>query len=173
MSKPVAASIQASTRVGAALAVTGLIALLCAPTAMAGNRDRSEWTFASPGVVECGTFQDQYMDYYDVAETDVFDRDGSLVKVILHVYHHSDDTNSVTGLTLHEHGHFTETVNLVTGTDTVTGNLEIANRPSTGVVIQDVGRVVYDFDGNLVFFAGGRLHSQLLLGEQILCDALR
>jgi hypothetical protein len=157
----------------AAFAAAGLIALLCAQTAMAGNRDRSHWSVANPGVVECGTFQDQYMDYYDVAETDVFDRAGSVVKVILHVDHHSDDTNSVTGLTLHEHGHFTETVDLVTGTDTVTGNQEIVNRPGTGVVIQDVGRVVYAADGNLVFFAGGRLHSQVLLGEQVWCDALR
>ena len=46
------------------------------------------------------------------------------------------------------------------------------NRPGTGVVVQDVGRVVYDADGNLIFFAGGRKHSQKLLGEQVLCDAL-
>jgi len=82
------------------------------------------------------------------------------------------DTNSVTGLTLHEHGHFTETIDLLSGTDTVTGNQEIANRPGTGVVVQDVGKVVYDANGDLVFFAGGRHHSEVLLGDQVLCDAL-
>ena len=46
------------------------------------------------------------------------------------------------------------------------------NRPGTGVVVQDVGRVVFDADGNLVFFAGGRKHSEVLLGDQVLCDAL-
>ena len=60
----------------------------------------------------------------------------------------------------------------MTGTETYTGNQEVMNRPGTGVVVQDVGRVVYDADGNLIFFAGGRKHSQKLLGEQVLCDAL-
>jgi hypothetical protein len=40
------------------------------------------------------------------------------------------------------------------------------------VVVQDVGRVVFDANGNIVFFAGGRKHSQTLSGEQVLCDAL-
>jgi hypothetical protein len=40
------------------------------------------------------------------------------------------------------------------------------------VVIQDVGRAVFDQDGNLVFFAGGSNHSQLLGGEQVFCEAL-
>jgi hypothetical protein len=46
------------------------------------------------------------------------------------------------------------------------------NRPGTGVVVQDVGKVVTDADGNVVFFAGGRNHSEVLLGDQILCEAL-
>ena len=46
------------------------------------------------------------------------------------------------------------------------------NRPGTGVVVQDVGRVVFDADFNIVFFAGGRKHSEVLLGDQVLCDAL-
>ena len=97
---------------------------------------------------------------------------GNLIRIVIHWEHHSNDTNSVTGLTLHEHGHYTETIDLLAGTDTLTGNQEIMNRPGTGVVIQDVGRVVYDADGNLVFFAGGRKHSEELLGDQVLCQAL-
>jgi hypothetical protein len=54
----------------------------------------------------------------------------------------------------------------------VTGNSEVANRPGVGVVVQDVGRAVFDADGNLVFFGGGRKHSELFGGDQILCDAL-
>jgi hypothetical protein len=34
-------------------------------------------------------------------------------------------------------------------------------------------RQVYDSDGNLVLFAGGRKHSQVLLGEeQVFCEGL-
>jgi hypothetical protein len=46
------------------------------------------------------------------------------------------------------------------------------NRPGTGVVVQDVGKVVVDADGNLIFFAGGRKHSEVPLGDQVLCEAL-
>jgi hypothetical protein len=46
------------------------------------------------------------------------------------------------------------------------------NRPGTGVVVQDVGKVVYDADGNLVFFAGGGNHSEVLLGDEVLCAGL-
>ena len=75
-----------------------------------------------------------------------------------------NDTNSVTGLTVHEHGHFIETFDLRTGTVTVTGNQEVANRPGTGVVVQDTGRIVFDADGNVVLFAGGRNHSEGVAG---------
>jgi hypothetical protein len=100
-----------------------------------------------------------------------FDAAGSPIREVLNVEHFSNDSNSVTGLLLHEHGHLV-TIDLVSGTQTVTGNSEIINRPGTGVVIQDVGRAVFDQYGNLVFFAGGSNHSQLLGGEQVFCEAL-
>ena len=46
------------------------------------------------------------------------------------------------------HGHYTETVDFVSGTDTYLGTVEIMNRPGTGVVVQDVGKAVFDADGN-------------------------
>jgi hypothetical protein len=130
------------------------------------------FSFSNTGTVKCGTFNDQFTDFFEANAATYFDSAGNPVRFVIHWEHHSDDTNSVTGLTLHEHGHFTETFDLLSGTDTITGNEEIATRPGTGVVVQDVGKVVYDADGNLVFFAGGRKHSEVLLGEQVLCDAL-
>lgn len=32
--------------------------------------------------------------------------------------------------------------------------------------------MVYDANGNVVFFAGGRKHSGVLLGDQVWCKAL-
>ena len=113
-----------------------------------------------------------FTDFVDAVGTVYFDQSGEPVRIIIHWEHHSNDTNSVTGLTLHEHGHFTETIDLLSGTDTITSNEEVMNRPGTGVVVQDVGKVVYDADGNLVFFAGGRNHSGVLLGDEVLCAAL-
>jgi hypothetical protein len=64
------------------------------------------------------------------------------------------------------------TIDLITATTTATGNQEIVNLPHEGIVLQDTGRAVFDAEGNLLFFAGGRKHSQVLQGEQIFCDIL-
>ena len=125
-----------------------------------------------PGVIDCGNFQDNFVDFFSGTQTTFFNANGEPTRLVFHIEHHSNDVNSVTGLAIHEHGHFTVTVDLATGTATVTGNSEVANRPGFGVVVQDVGRAVFDADGNLVFFAGGRKHSELFGGDQVLCDAL-
>ena len=44
-----------------------------------------------------------------------------------HVHHVSNDVNSVTGLTLHEHNHFTVLLDFVNGTVTLNGAINIMN----------------------------------------------
>jgi hypothetical protein len=128
--------------------------------------------FQAPGTIDCGTFEDNFVDFFSATLTTFYDRNGDAVRLVFHNEHHSTDVNSATGLTIHEHGHFTLTINLITGTATVSGNQEVANRPGFGVVVQDVGRTVFDAGGNLIFFAGGTNHSELFGGDQVLCDAL-
>jgi hypothetical protein len=123
-------------------------------------------------VVECDGFQDNFVDFYTGTQSTFYDENGEPVRLVIHAEHTSNDVNSVTGFTVHEHGHLTVTIDLITGTTTVTGNQEIINLPHEGVVLQDTGRAVFDADGALVFFAGGRKHSQLLEGDQIFCDIL-
>ena len=147
-------------------------ALAGAGAASAQTPERFAFTEQDPGVIDCGGFEDHFTDFFEVKGTTFFGDGDAPVRMVLNVVHHSNDTNSVTGLTVHEHGHFIETFDLRTGTVTVTGNQEVANRPGTGVVVQDTGRIVFDADGNVVFFAGGRNHSEELLGDQVLCDAL-
>jgi hypothetical protein len=161
-----------SMAMAGAVAVMGVSVLASPAGASARTPEQFTVSFTSPGTVDCGTFQDQFTDFFDGAGTTYFDSTGNPIRIVIHWEHHSNDTNSVTGLTLHEHGHFTETIDLLAGTDTITGNQEIMNRPGTGVVVQDVGKVVIDADGNIVFFAGGRKHSEVLLGDQVLCEAL-
>jgi hypothetical protein len=152
-----------------AVALAGLIA----PAAVFGaTRERSAYSLQFEGVIDCGTFQDVFTDYYDVRETDVFDAAGNLVLVTYHAEHRSDDRNTVTGLVLHEHGHFSQVVDLVARTITITGASEIINIPGRGVVVQDTGRLVFSLDGDVLFFAGGRKHSEFIIGDQVLCDAL-
>lgn len=157
-----------------AIAALSVIAIVLAvPSAALGaTRERSQYQLQFEGVIDCGTFMDVFTDYYDVRETDVFDSAGNLVSVIYHAEHRSDDRNSVTGLVLHEHGHFTQVDDLVARTTTITGASEVINVPGRGVLVQDTGRFVFSFDGDLLFFAGGRKHSEIIIGDQVLCDAL-
>jgi hypothetical protein len=148
------------------------LTLLVGSATLAATRERLEYDQQFEGVVDCGTFVDNFTDFYHVRETDLFDDDGNLVRVFLHIEHHSNDVNSVTGFTIHEHGHFYVVVDIASGTTTITGNSELANRKGTGVVIQDTGRLVFDANGDPIFFAGGRKHTNFIQGEQIYCDAL-
>ena len=158
------------------LAIAGVTAtlLLAIPSAASALAPVQEGTFSfsESGSIKCDGFKDQFTDFFVGRSATYFDSAGNPIRIVIHAEHTSNDTNSVTGLTLHEHGTFTETIDLLTGTDTITGIQEIANRPGTGIVVQDVGRVVKDADDNVIFFAGGRKHSELFLGDQVLCDAL-
>jgi hypothetical protein len=148
------------------------LALLVGSPALAAPPERLEYDLQFDGVIDCGTFVDNFTDFFHVRETDEFDVDGNLVRILLHIEHHSNDVNSVTGFTIHEHGHSYVVVDFVAGTTTITGNSELATRKGTGVVIQDTGRIVLDANGHPIFFAGGRKHSNYVQGEQIYCDAL-
>ena len=162
--RPAARLLAVTAGLGLALAVFG--------PAGAAAPDHFPIEMHGSGAVECGTFQDNFVDDFYGDGSVFYDSTGEPSLLVLHWSHTSTDTNSVTGLTLHEHGHFTETIDLVTGADTVTGNQEVLNRPGYGVIVQDTGRQIYDADGNLLFFAGGRKHSQVLLGDQPFCDGL-
>ena len=156
--------------------VAGLLlgVAIAAPASAAGLvKERFDYPLEFLGTVDCGAFRDNYIDRYQVTEIDVYDAEHNLLRVEYHALHTSVDRNSVTGFALEEHGHFYEVDDFVAGTITLSGNQEVANRQGAGVVIQDTGHQVLSMDtGELLFFAGGRKHSQWLLGEGIWCDAL-
>lgn len=102
------------------------------------------------GSIDCGTFHDDFVDFYDGTVTTWYDEAGNPSRQVFHLTHLSNDVNSVTGKTIHEHGTFTETLDYVNGTDSVAGRLEIATVPGSGVVIQDAGRLVLDANGDAV-----------------------
>jgi hypothetical protein len=159
-------------RVAAIGSLFTVVALASPASALAATRERVEYDVIQNGTVVCDGFVDNFTDFYHVRETDIYDSEGTLVRVTYHIEHHSIDTNSVTGFSIYEHGHFLEVDDFVAGTYTVTGVQQLANRQGTGVVVQDTGRLVFDSDFNIVFFAGGRNHSNAVQGEQIYCDAL-
>lgn len=160
------------TRTALALTCGSALALGAWAPASAAAPERFPVEFHGTGTVDCGTFQDNYVDDMTGQGSVFFDEAGNPIRVVIHWTHTSTDTNSVTGLSLHEHGHFTETIDLVTGSDTLTGNQEVMNRPGFGAILADTGRQVYDANGDLTFFAGGSKHSQVLLGDQPFCEGL-
>jgi len=166
-------TVRALAQTAAAItAGVGLALTVGSPANAAAPNERTTWEFHGTGTVDCGTFQDNYIDNF-YGDVSIFnDSNGDPILYVIHWTHTSTDTNSATGLVLHEHGHFTERFDAVTGIDTLTGNQEVMNRPGSGAIIADTGHQVYDADGNLVFFAGGRKHSQVLLGDQPFCEGL-
>jgi hypothetical protein len=160
------------TRAIVAVSAGAGLAVAAAGPVGAAPPERFPAEFHGTGTIDCGTFQDNYVDDF-VGEGAVFsDAAGEPVRIVIHWTHTSTDTNSVTGLALHEHGHFTETIDLATGTDTYTGSQEVMNRRGYGVLIQDTGRQIYDADFNLIFFGGPRKHSEVFVGDELFCVGL-
>jgi hypothetical protein len=123
--------------------------------------------------IDCGSFSDNFTDFYTGSETTFYDAAGNITKQIIHWTHTSNDVNSTTGYTIHEHGSFTETIDYVAGTDANAGSFEIATKPGTGIVIADVGRIVYDAHGNVVFFATSHVRRLAFSGgDERYCSAL-
>jgi hypothetical protein len=164
--------LQRSVALAGMVAIVAVLGMLGASTASALPPQTSTFSFSEDGVIDCGTFEDQFTDFLVGSRTLFFDSEGNLSRIVFQIEHHSNDSNSVSGLTLHEHGHYTLTVDLQAGTVSQTGNDAIMTRSGTGVVVQNVGRLVFDFDDNLLFFAGARQHNEFLEGDQLLCDAL-
>ena len=147
--------------------------LLIASAGAAAPGDRFEYDLQFSGAQDCGTFFDNWTTFYHIVETDELDADGNLLRAVKHVEHYEIDVNSVTGFTIYMHGAFHAVDDYVAGTFTATGNREVATVKGTGVVVQDTGKEVTSMeDGDLLFFAGGRMHSRDVQGDQIFCDAL-
>jgi hypothetical protein len=165
-------TLRRSVAVVGVVVIASVLGMFGASTASALPPQMSTFSFSEEGVIDCGTFGDQFTDFLSGSRTRFFDSEGNLTRVVFQIEHHSNDSNSVTGLTLHEHGHYTLTVDLLAGTVSQTGNDAIMTRTGAGVVVQNVGRLVFDLDDNLLFFAGARQHNEFLEGDQLLCEAL-
>src|SRR6266700_1083751 len=127
----------------AAIAVAALSASIVAPgTASAMEPTVTQFTVQGSGTIDCGTFSDNFVDYFSITETTFYDEQGNVTKVVDQVIHTSDDVNSVTGFTLHEHGHATLTFYPATGEFIVDGLALVMTRPGYGIVVIEVGRIV-------------------------------
>ena len=153
------------------IAIFGLL-LLLALALPAGATPPQTYSFSGTNsdVIHCEGFDDNFTDVFSARRTVFFDNAGNTIRVVEHVVSHSTDTNSVTGLTLHEHDRGTTTVDLRTGQISIVGGPIRMNRKGQGIVIHDTGIVVFDAEGNIIFEGGP--HEALHEGDQVFCAAL-
>ena len=155
----------------ALVAATLTLAITASAFGQAPERDHVDQVFS--GVIDCGSFQDTYVDHEIGDLVWFFDADGQPLRFVVHVSQYSTDVNSVTGLTLHERNRHMSTYDFATGEVTLDGAIERANLPGEGIVLHDVGRLRFGFapDGTLDFtFVAG--HHDALIGGQTVCDAV-
>lgn len=101
------------------------------------------------------TFNDDFVDFFDGRGQVWLDEAGRPIRAIEHIVHRSNDVNSVTGFTLHEHNHFTAQYDFVRGTVTLNGAINIMQRPGAGSVILNAGHKVFDLETGTPFVLAG------------------
>jgi hypothetical protein len=82
------------------------------------------------------------------------DQDGTPIRQVIHVHFVGTLTNTSTGKSIPDEGNQITTTDLITGTSTVNGRVRVDTVPGEGVILAQVGRVVRDAAGNVIFFAG-------------------
>jgi hypothetical protein len=130
-------------------------------TAGASAPERFTLDFPVSDTIDCSefnpawTFSDNFTDFFHIEAAVFSDVQGNALRAISHVEHTSNDVNSVTGFTLHEHNHYVVIEDFVTGTITLNGAINIMQRRGVGSVIQNTGHKVIDAEtGEPISLAG-------------------
>jgi hypothetical protein len=144
-----------------ALAVLALALGVAASPAAAAAPERYTSEFVESDTIDCSTFNpawtfnDDFVDFFTVRGQVWLDAAGQPIRAIEHIVHRSNDVNSVTGFTLHEHNHFVAQFDFIHGTLTLNGAINIMQRPGTGSVILNAGHKVFDLETGTPFVLAG------------------
>jgi len=105
-----------------------------------------------------------------------FDGAGEVAKFVVHTAVQDTLTNSVTGKTVVNRGVFTELFTRIDDSDEFThvlvGHRFMGTSPGEGLVLQDVGRIVYSPGEEQILFVAGQHHVPDPGGEAVFCAAL-
>ena len=110
----------------AASAALAIVLLSATPAGAAAPEFYTDH-FVLSDTIDCAAFDptwqfnDNFVDTFDLKGQVFRDGAGSITREHIHVEHHSDDVNSVTGFTLHEHNNYLITVNAAANTVTFSG----------------------------------------------------
>lgn len=155
------------------VAILALLALASVTTALAAKPEVQTFHDEGSFEIDCGSFLALADFEEDARVTTFFDDAGNPVRIQVHVNYDGTLTNSVTGLTVRDPGHFTIQVDLHEGTQNFVGLVYGITIPGEGVVVLDAGRVVFAGEAveeNIIFEAGqfDVLHG----GDAVICAAL-
>jgi hypothetical protein len=102
----------------------------------------------------CGTFTGLTEGEFTEQATTFFNGAGDPIRLHFHIPYRSNITNLTTGKTLKDNANYTVTIDLITGVLAVNGVVYNVKDAETGIRIKDIGRLVFDAEGNIVFEAG-------------------
>jgi hypothetical protein len=145
--------------IGFAVVVLALAASASPAVGAAPERYTFEDVFSD--TIDCSTFDpawtfnDDFVDFFEGRGQVWLDAAGQPIRAIEHVVHRSNDVNSVTGFTLHEHNHFVAQIDFLRGTVTLNGAINIMQRPGAGSVILNAGHKVFDPETGTPFVLAG------------------
>jgi len=126
--------------------------------------------------VSCGSFQVLRSDTFTEGFTIFYNQAGNETQGVFHVREVGTLSNSVTGTSVPFEAAFTVTLTFATPGDfstvtaTFTGQVYKVTLPGSGLILHDVGRVVFAPDGTITFEGGP--HQELHNQVQKLCAAL-
>jgi hypothetical protein len=131
---------------------------------------------SEPGFAHCDGFEIDLETTNTVDVTVYFDEAGEVVKFLVRTRATDVFTNSVTGKTLVNRGVFQELGTRIDGTDEFTEALVgfrfMGTSPGEGLVLQDVGRIVFSPDEEEILFLAGQHNVPDEGFEAVLCAAL-
>ena len=138
------------------VAVTAMIALGGVAAANAGQNTRETFTFSDPfsGSFDCGTFTATFSGHDKGRVTTWFDANGEPIKEIGRIQAVETDVNESTGKSIEVRTNLTVHMDFAAGTTTLTGVRNLSTEPGRGVVVQHVGRVVVDSNGEPISLSG-------------------
>ena len=121
---------------------------------------------------DCGLFTGLSSGELTQRTTTFFDRAGTPIRFRFHFNYDASITNLSTGFTLPDDAAYSGEIDLVTGELVVNGRVYNVKDRGNGFRIKDIGRVVFDGAGNVVFRSGR--HDVDAFGDAtpLYCEAL-
>src|SRR4029450_1336784 len=145
------------------LVALAAVAALAGPAHAAGPLHLGPFHDQGAFTVDCGDFEASVSGTVTTWFTIWTDDAGEITKFVMRVLAPADTwTNAATGASIVVRGEFVQTAERVPGTAdewtvTITGHRYMVNEPGEGLILADVGRIVYgNLDEDVILSAAGR-----------------